>query len=82
LDTFLDHTLDLRTSVGGRMNNIESQRESNESNILATETKISGLRDTDLAEAISQLTLEQATLDAAQAVFARITSSSLFNYLR
>lgn len=82
LDTFLNHALDLRTSVGGRMNNIESQRESNESNILATETKISGLRDTDLAEAISQLTLEQATLDAAQAVFARITSSSLFNYLR
>ena len=82
LDTFLDNTLDLHTSVGGRMNNIQSQKDSNEANILATETAISILRDTDLADAISQLTLEQTTLDAAQAVFARITSSSLFNFLR
>lgn len=82
LDAFLTRTLELRTSVGGRMNSLESQKESNDGNILIKETTISNLRDTDLAEAISQLTLEQATLDAAQAVFARITSSSLFNFLR
>lgn len=82
LDTFLDRTLDLRTSVGGRMNNIEIQKISNEAYIFATQSTISTLRDTDLASAISQLTLEQTTLDAAQAVFARVTSSSLFNFLR
>jgi flagellar hook-associated protein 3 FlgL len=82
LDTFLNRTLELRTSVGGRMNALDSQKESNSANIFATQTAISTLRDTDLAEAISQLTLEQTTLDAAQAVFARITSSSLFNFLR
>lgn len=82
LDNFLNRTLELHTSVGGRLNNLESQKESNEAFILATRTTISSLRDTDLAEAVSRLTLEQTTLDAAQAVFARITSSSLFNFLR
>ena len=82
LDTFLDRSLELRTSVGGRMNALDSQKESNSANIFVTQSAISTLRDTDLAEAISQLTLEQTTLDAAQAVFARITSSSLFNFLR
>ena len=61
---------------------LENQKESNEAFILATKTIISSLRDTDLADAVSRLTLEQTTLDAAQAVFARITSSSLFNFLR
>lgn len=82
LDTFLNRTLELRTSVGGRMNNLENQKLSNEADILLKNSTISGLRDTDLAEAISQLTLEQATLEAAQAVFSRITSSSLFNFIR
>ena len=82
LDTFFNRTLELHTSVGGRLNNLENQKESNEAFILSTKTTISSLRDTDLADAISRLTLEQTTLDAAQAIFARITSSSLFKFLR
>lgn len=82
LDGFLSKVLDVRTSIGGRLNALDSQKEINESTIVFTQTTISGFRDTDLAAAISQLTLEQTTLDAAQAVFARITSSSLFNFLR
>jgi flagellar hook-associated protein 3 FlgL len=82
LDGFFDRVLEVRASIGGRLNTLESQQESNEANVIVTQTAISTLRDTDLAEAISQLTLEQATLDAAQAVFSRITSSSLFNYLK
>jgi flagellar hook-associated protein 3 FlgL len=82
LDNFFSRVLEVRTSIGGRLNALDSQREASEANISVTQATLSTLRDTDLAAAISQLTLEQATLDAAQAVFARITSSSLFNYLR
>jgi flagellar hook-associated protein 3 FlgL len=82
LDNFFSRVLEVRTTIGGRLNALDSQRNANEANISVTQETISALRDTDLAEAISQLTLEQATLDAAQAVFSRITSSSLFNYLR
>ncbi len=82
LDTFQTRVLDVRTSIGGRLNALDSQREINEATIEVTQATLSSIRDTDLAEAISQLTLEQTTLDAAQAVFSRITSSSLFNFMR
>ena len=82
LDTFQDRVLDVRTAIGGRLNALDGQKEINEATIVVTQSTLSSIRDTDLAEAISQLTLEQTTLDAAQAVFARISSSSLFNFLR
>ncbi len=82
LEAFFSNVLEARTSIGGRLNALESQMEDNEAYIITTKSTISTLRDTDLAEAISQLTLEQTTLDAAQAVFARISNSSLFNFLR
>ncbi len=82
LDDFQSRVLDVRTSIGGRLNALDAQREINDASIVVTKNTLSTLRDTDLAEAISQLTLEQTTLDAAQAVFARVTSSSLFNFLR
>ncbi len=82
LDAAFEASLNARTQIGGRLNTLDSQRDDNDAQILQTRSTLSTLRDTDLAEAISQLTLEQTTLDAAQAVFARITSSSLFNFLR
>jgi flagellar hook-associated protein 3 FlgL len=82
LDTFFNRVLEVRASIGGRLNTLQSQLESNESNVIVTQAALATLRDTDIAEAISQLTLEQATLDAALAVFSKITSSSLFNYLK
>ena len=82
LDAAFEVSLNARTQIGGRLNALDSQREDNAAQVLATRSTLSNLRDTDLAQAISQLTLEQTTLDAAQAVFARITSSSLFNFLK
>lgn len=82
IDAAFEKMLNARTSIGGRLNSLDSQYEDNDAYIINSQQTLSVIRDTDLAEAISQLTLEQTTLDAAQAVFARITSSSLFNFLR
>ena len=82
LDAALEQSLNARTRIGGRLNALDSQRDENDAQVLVTRSTLSMLRDTDLAEAISKLALEQTTLDAAQAVFARITSSSLFNFLK
>ncbi len=82
IDTGFNKLLEARTSIGGRLNSLQNQSEDNEAIIIATQKTLGVIRDTDLAEAISQLTLEQTTLEAAQAVFAKITSSSLFNFLR
>ena len=40
------------------------------------------LEDTDLHAAIAKLQSQQLTLDAAQAVFARVNQSTLFDVLR
>ena len=82
IEAFFNKVLDVRTSIGGRLNALQTQFDNNDAVRVSTRETISILRDVDLAEAISQLTLEQTTLDAAQAIFARITSSSLFNFLR
>ena len=71
LDAAFETSLAARTQIGGRLNALDSQREDNDAQVLVTRSTLSTLRDTDLAEAISQLTLEQTTLDAAQAVFAQ-----------
>lgn len=82
LDGAIERSLEARTIIGGRLNALDSQLDDHGAQVVATRAAISSLRDTDLAEAISQLTLEQTTLDAAQAVFARLASSSLFNFLK
>ena len=82
IDTGFNKLLEARTSIGGRLNSLQTQSEDNEAFIIATQKTLGVIRDTDLAEAISQLSLEQTTLEAAQAVFAKITSSSLFDFLR
>ena len=82
IEAFFSRVLEVRTSIGGRLNALETQFDNNDAIRVSTRETISTLRDVDLADAISQLTLEQTTLDAAQAIFARITSSSLFNFLR
>ena len=73
--------LDFRTRIGGRLNAIDSQRDQNEAYLLQTKATLSSIRDLDYAEAISQLQLEQFTLEAAQATFARIADLTLFNFI-
>ena len=82
LDAFFEGVLNTRTSIGGRLNALETQFDDNDAFTLTIQKTISSLRDTDLAEAISQLTLEQTTMEAALSTFSRISSSSLFNFLR
>ncbi len=76
-----DRLVESRASLGGRLKSLEFVSSSNQDFKLQTESAKSTLVDTNLPEAISKLTLEQATLQAAQATFGRVASLSLFNYL-
>jgi len=82
LQTALTSVLEVRTDTGGRLNTLNSQYEDNEALLLSSRRALSELSDTDLAAAISQLTIEQTTLEASQAVFSRLSGLSLFNFLR
>jgi flagellar hook-associated protein 3 FlgL len=76
-----DHLLDLRSSTGIRRAALDSSDASRSADGISLAETLSGLRDTDPVEAISQLQLSQAALDAAQQLMARIQRSSLFDLL-
>ncbi|MBB5016483.1 flagellar hook-associated protein FlgL [Rehaibacterium terrae] len=77
-----NHVIDARASVGARLATLDRTAEEREGQLLATRVTLSSLRDLDYAEAITRLTRESTTLEAAQLSFARIQSLSLFSLLR
>ena len=80
LDQALGNVLDVRTQVGTRLAAIDDQVDSNGGQALTLQATLAKIRDLDYAEAISRLTQEAATLEAAQATFMRTQQLSLFNY--
>lgn len=73
--------LEGQSSVGARLNLVDSVKNSNADVRLATQASLSQLQDLDFAAAISQLSQETFILEAAQASFARVSGLTLFNYL-
>ncbi|MEM7432322.1 MAG: flagellar hook-associated protein FlgL [Pseudomonadota bacterium] len=80
LDQALGKVLDIRTEIGSRLAAIDNQVNLNANTILGLQTALSDLQDLDYAEAVSRLSAEAATLEAAQASFVRTQQLSLFNY--
>ncbi|MCP5344383.1 MAG: flagellar hook-associated protein FlgL [Pseudomonadales bacterium] len=73
--------LETRSSIGARLNLVDSTLTANEDSKLTIQTALSSLQDLDYAAAISQLTQESFILEAAQASFARVSKLSIFNYI-
>lgn len=82
IDSIDNKNIEVRGSIGARMNTLDAQEAVNEEYKLYTNEAQSSLRDLDYNEAISQFTLQQTTLNAAYASFAKIQDLSLFNYIR
>lgn len=70
-----------RSQIGSRMNEIESLTSLNDDLGLQYQQALSKLQDVDYAQAITNLTRQQANLEAAQMSFTRIAQLSLFNFL-
>ncbi len=81
LDNGLNHVLDLRAGLGVDMQRLDAASERIATLQINLQADSSALRDTDVAESLSQLALELTALEAAQQTFTRIQSLSLFNYL-
>jgi flagellar hook-associated protein 3 FlgL len=81
LDQGLNNILKVRATLGGRMNEIDAMQATGDA--LGTQYKqtLSKLQDVDYLKAISDLTQQQTTLDAALKSFSLISKMSLFNYL-
>jgi flagellar hook-associated protein 3 FlgL len=80
LDQALGKVLDVRTQVGSRLSAIETQADSNSAFALTVQGTLGELEDLDYAEALSRLSIQMTTLEAAQQSFIRTQQLSLFNY--
>jgi len=81
LDQAIGNVLDVRIQVGSRLAAIENQIDSNGAFELTFREILADIEDLDYAEALSRLSIEVTTLEAAQQSFVRTQGLSLFNYL-
>jgi len=81
IDQALGNVLMVRSSIGARLNAIESQKHVNDEYLLQSEQILSSIQDLDYAEAISRLSLQLAGLEASQAAYMKVNGLSMFNYL-
>lgn len=81
LDNALAHIGNARGEIGARVRALDQQEGLNADFALHLNTTLSAVRDLDYAEALSRLSQELFSLDAAQQAFARAQNLSLFRYL-
>jgi len=81
LSNDIDKISTVRASVGSRMNENDATNNLSQDMTTVYKKNLSDLLDLDFAKAVSDLTQQQAGLDAAQKAYTRVTGLSLFNYL-
>lgn len=67
------------TSIGARGQSLDDQNTTNQSLIQANTTTQGSIRDSDPAEVMTRLTLQQTMLQASQLAFSKISQLGLFN---
>ncbi|MBZ4194410.1 MAG: flagellar hook-associated protein FlgL [Candidatus Contendobacter sp.] len=82
LDQGLDHLTGIRAKIGGRMNALDDQQNTNGDFAVHLKQTIGEIGDLDYAEAATRLSRETLVLQAAQQSFVKIQGLSLFNYMR
>jgi flagellar hook-associated protein 3 FlgL len=82
LDQALDHVSSVRSEVGSRLSALDETADSRSAQEVDLKSSLSDLRDLDYAQAITQLNLQLAGLQAAQSSYTKMAQLSLFDYLR
>lgn len=81
LDNALNNVLTTRATLGLRLNELDALQIAGENMGLQFKQTLSKLQDTDYNKAISDLTQQNMSLQAAQKSFVKATDLSLFNYI-
>lgn len=81
LDIALDNVLAKRAAVGSRLQEVDALQQIGEDTAIQYQQSLSRLQDLDFAQAISDMTRQQALLEAAQKTFTRVSGLSLFNLI-
>ena len=77
----LDNVLTVRASVGSRLQELDSLDSAGEDRNLQYSQILSELQDLDYTKAITQLSQQQLTLEAAQQSFVKTSGLSLFDFI-
>ncbi|MDY7575014.1 flagellar hook-associated protein FlgL [Actimicrobium sp. CCI2.3] len=77
----LDTVLNVRAAGGARLQELDTLDTEGDNRSLQYASTLSSLQDLDYAKAVSELTQNQLTLQAAQQSFVKIANLSLFNYI-
>jgi flagellar hook-associated protein 3 FlgL len=81
LENTINNVVTARANVGGREQEVQALQTVTQANSLQTSTNLTALTQTDMVKTISQYTLTQTALQAAQQAFVKIQNVSLFQYL-
>lgn len=81
LDNALDNVLTVRASAGAKLNELDVVDSVGSNRMLNYEQTLSDLVDLDYADAISEYSLRQVGLQAAQKAFVDIKGMSLFDFM-
>lgn len=73
---------EINSQLGARFNTLSTVRSVNEGIELVNDQILADIQDLDYAEAVSRLSMESFTLEAAQQSYAKINGISLFRFLR
>jgi len=76
-----ERMIDSRAAGGAQLKAVDNAADMRESNAVTLKTTLSGMRDLDYADALSQYQLEQTALQAAQTIFTQMQQMSLFQRL-
>lgn len=79
LSSGIDQLSSAISSVGGRGAALDTQSDTNQAQKLANTQTQSSIRDSDSAEVMTRLTLQQTMLQASQLAFSKIAQLGLFN---
>lgn len=81
VDLALNNVLTVRASVGSRLQELDSLNNFGEDRGLQYSQILSELQDLDYTQALTKLSQQQFTLEAAQRSFSSISKLSLFNFI-
>jgi len=81
LDRGIDNVSTVRASLGTRLQELDALQSAGESLGVQYKQTLSQLQDVDLIKAISDLTQQKTSLEAAQKSFLAVSGLSLFNYM-
>lgn len=82
LDGAMEVMVNARSSIGSRLQQLDTRSEENKDAAVRYERAVSELRDLDYASAVSRLNMQMTGLQAAQQAYIKVQGLSLFNFLR